>query len=118
MQQPQPFAQGTLTGPPTTVNVQQMQELIGALNNSVIALGTIARLLSQFSIGVAGTRLQLPMTTVALLPAVTAANAGSIAWASNARNVGEGAGAGTGTLVEVNSAGTWLSVWSGVAPTT
>ena len=56
--------------------------------------------------------------TVATLPSVTGSNTGAVAFASNARNTGEGAGVGTGCLVTVNNAGTWISVWSGVAPTT
>jgi hypothetical protein len=118
MQMPQPFNQGTLTGPPTTVTLQQMQELVGALNNSVVALGGIAQILTGFAIQVAGTRLVLPVSTVAALPAVTSANAGNLAWASNARNVTETGGNGTGALVAVNKNGVWFSVWSGVAPTT
>lgn len=56
--------------------------------------------------------------TVATLPSVTGSNKGAMAFASNARNTGEGAGVGTGCVVVVNNAGTWISVWSGVAPTT
>ena len=110
--------QGGLTGPPTTVSLQQMAELISAMNNSVITLGTIAQLLSQFVISVAGTRLQLPAYTVAALPAVTSAFAGSIAWATNARNTGETGGNGTGALVQVNKNGIWVTTYNGAVPTT
>jgi hypothetical protein len=52
------------------------------------------------------------------LPAVTASNAGQLAFLINGRNTGQGAGAGTGTLCVVNNAGVWIAVWSGVAPVT
>lgn len=52
---------------------------------------------------------------VASLP--TAGNAGRIAWASDGRNVTQGAAAGTGCLV-TDDGTIWRAVWSGVAPTT
>lgn len=52
--------------------------------------------------------------TVAALPA---GSQGDIAYATNGRNTGEGAGAGTGCLVTKNSAGAWAAVWSGAAVT-
>lgn len=58
-----------------------------------------------------------PRFTVAGLPVVGAANAGAIAFATNGRNTGQTAGAGTGTLVTVSNAGVWIAVWSGVAVT-
>jgi hypothetical protein len=61
--------------------------------------------------------LGLPVYTVALLPAVTLANVGAIAYAANGRNSGEGAASGTGCTVQVqNKAGTatWCAVWSGI----
>lgn len=60
---------------------------------------------------------QLPLYTVAGLPAVTLIDAGRMALATNARNPGEGVGLGTGCPVFVKTAGTWASAWSGVAPT-
>ncbi len=109
---PQTF--GTVTGPPTTVNLQQMQDLVNALNNSVRASANIYTALQNIQI--AGARP--PVSTVGALPAVTAANAGDLAFASNARNTGETTGNGTGTVVAVNKNGVWVAVWSGVAPTT
>jgi hypothetical protein len=58
------------------------------------------------------------VVATASLPAVTAANKGALAFATDCRNSGQGAGTGTGCLVEVNTAGAWIAVWSGVAPTT
>lgn len=59
----------------------------------------------------------IPKSTVSGLPTVTTANQGQIAYATNARNTGEGVGAGTGALLTCNSDGVWACVWSGVAPT-
>lgn len=62
--------------------------------------------------------VQLPVYTVAALPVPALGNVGSIAFASNALNVGELAGFGTGGTVQVqNKSGVavWCSVWSGVA---
>lgn len=55
---------------------------------------------------------------VSALPTPSKAQSGAVAFASNARNTGEGGGAGTGCPVFINSSGDWVSVWSGVAPTT
>lgn len=56
----------------------------------------------------------LPVYTVAGLP--TTAPMGALAYASNARNTGQAAGAGTGALV-VGGGTSWIAVWSGVAVT-
>ena len=61
---------------------------------------------------------RLPPYTVAALPSLTAVREGSMAWASDCRESGEGPGAGGGCVVVVNSVGNWIAVWSGVAPTT
>lgn len=58
-----------------------------------------------------------PKYTAASLPAVTSANQGQIAYATNARNAAEASGAGSGAVVSVNKNGVWACVWSGVAPT-
>lgn len=58
-----------------------------------------------------------PKYLKAALPVVTSGNQGQLAYCSNGRNTGEGAGSGTGCLVTVNSAGVWAAVWSGVAVT-
>lgn len=61
--------------------------------------------------------VQLAAYAVASLPAVTLTNVGSVAFATNGRNTGEGGGSGTGCLVQVqNKSGTatWCAVWSGV----
>lgn len=60
----------------------------------------------------------MPIVVVASLPTVTSANAGYIGFATNCRNSGESAGAGTGCMVVVNKNGVWVAVWSGLAPTT
>jgi hypothetical protein len=60
-------------------------------------------------------QLGLTSFTVGILPITT--RAGRVAFASNARNPGEGAGAGTGCPVFTNSAGTWLCFSTGLAPT-
>jgi len=59
----------------------------------------------------------IPKYTVSGLPSVAAANQGAVAYATNGRNTGEGAGSGTGCLCTVNSAGIWAAVYSGVAVT-
>lgn len=64
--------------------------------------------------------VQLPNYTVGALPAVVLGNVGSIAYATNGRNTGEGGGAGTGCAVQVqNKSGTatWCAIYSGVAVT-
>lgn len=92
-----------------TPGVNQLIETLQALNRLV------SQILEQM---IGGTVFRAPSYTVATLPAVTVTNAGQLAFASNARNTGEGAGLGTGTLCCVNKSGVWVSVWSGVAPTT
>lgn len=57
---------------------------------------------------------QLPVTTVAALPAT--APVGQLRYASNGRNTGEGAASGTGTMV-VGNGSVWRAVWSGAAVT-
>lgn len=56
----------------------------------------------------------MPSYAVANLP--TAPQTGQLAFATNGRNSGELAGAGSGTLV-MYGAGSWKAVWSGVAVT-
>jgi len=64
-----------------------------------------------------GNAFQVPFApTIDDLPAVTARDVGRLQFAGNARNTGQGAGAGTGTLCCVNTSGNWVAVWSGVAP--
>jgi len=58
-----------------------------------------------------------PAFPVASLPAVASVNQGLVAYATNGRNTGEGAGVGTGCLVSVNKNGVWAAVWSGVLVT-
>jgi hypothetical protein len=55
--------------------------------------------------------------TVVNLPARAGTYAGMRAFATNARNGVEGAGAGTGCYCTLNSAGAWLADWSGLAVT-
>lgn len=59
----------------------------------------------------------VPKYTVTGLPAVGPPNQGQVAYATNGRNTGQSAGAGTGCLVSVSSAGAWCAVWSGVPVT-
>ena len=55
--------------------------------------------------------------TVATLPAVTAADVGLMARCSDAiANAAQAVGSGTGCVCEVNHAGAWVAVWSGLAP--
>lgn len=115
-------AQGTLTGPPTTVNLQQMADLVQAANSTVVALGALVQALAG-AIGprALSTPLQMASYTVAALPAVTLANVGAMAWAANALNVHDTTGAGTGCMVTVAKNGgtaVWWSVWSGLPPST
>lgn len=113
---------GVSTGLPHSISLQQMADLVNALSNLVRASGNIAQILSG-AVGITGFAQPpaLPAYTVATLPAITLANVGSIAFATNARGPSDGSSAGKGTTVQVvNNAGTalWVSVWSGVAPTT
>lgn len=112
--------QGNLTGPPVTVNLQQMSDSVQALTNLVRAVSALNNTISTHALSVAGTMLALPVSTVAGLPAVTLAQVGALAFASNGRNTGESAGVGTGCTVQVqNKSGTatWCSVWAGIAVT-
>jgi hypothetical protein len=88
-----------------------MSRLVQALQESNKALYLLQQTLSTLA----------PVTrnyTGSTLPAVTSANQGQMAYVTNGRNSGEGAGSGTGCLVTVNSAGIWAAVWSGIAVTT
>lgn len=58
---------------------------------------------------------QLASYTVAGLPSSSVA--GTVAYASDGRKPGEGAGHGTGVLVYYDSTAAWISVHSGVAVT-
>ena len=49
--------------------------------------------------------------------ALSASPAGTVKFANDGRNAGETAGHGTGLLVTMNTAGTWIAPWSGVAVT-
>jgi len=116
-----PYLQPPTIGPSATVTLQQMNELVQALNNSVRALANIYTALGA-AIGpnALSKPLQLAGYTVANLPAVTLTQVGSLSFTTNGRNTGEGGGAGTGCAVQVqNKAGTatWCAVWSGVAVT-
>lgn len=87
------------------------------LTRVVIALQELTKasyLTQQTLLNGISVNTQLPITTVAGLPAV--APLGQLRFASNGRNPGEGAAAGTGTLVIGTGAG-WRAVWSGVAVT-
>jgi len=95
---------------PGSPNLSQVVQALQALTRaSYLTQQTLEGLKPAFA--------QPPSYTVAALPVVTAANQGQWAYASNARNTGEGAGLGTGALLTVNKSGIWACVWSGVAPT-
>ena len=143
-----PFS-GAPVGAPEIVSVQNFLDLVAAAQNSVQALGTIAKFLGNSYIALAGANVftglntfngttdlvgpvnvtgaagftkpvQLPVSTVSGLPAIILSQVGSLAYASNGRNTGEGAAAGTGCVVQVqNKSGTatWCAIWSGVAVT-
>lgn len=97
--------------------VQQLSAIYTAINN--LAVGVTAD--NTFTGSNSFTKpIQLAIYTVATLPAVVLGDVGSVAFASNGRNTGEGGGNGTGCLVQVqNKAGTatWCAIWSGVAVT-
>ena len=83
------------------------------------AIGGSAQLLSADGSTIASTEpFRVPAYTVAALPVLTSNETGALAFATNACNTGEGSGSGTGCLVCRNNIGVWVSVWSGVAPTT
>jgi hypothetical protein len=137
---------GALFGQPTTVNVQQMTDLVTGQQNLVRALANIFTAITGSFIALAGANvftgantfqaastfagtvalegstsftlpIKPPKYTVAGLPAVTTAATGEIAYATNARNAGQGSGDGTGALVAVDNTGAWAIVGTGVAPT-
>lgn len=112
-----PYAAQPQTAP---IDIQHMTDLVQMSANAVRALANIYTALQGINIRVAGQFLQLPLYTVATLPAVVTANAGSLAFVSNGRNTGEGAAAGTGCTVQVQlkaGVATWCAIWSGVAVT-
>lgn len=84
--------------------------IVAALQESTKAL----YLLQQTLAGGVTVNSSLPSFTVAGLPATAAA--GTMAYASNGRGPGEGAAAGTGTVV-VGNGTIWRAIWSGVAVT-
>lgn len=87
------------------------------LTRVVIALQELTKaayLTQQTLLNGISVNTQLPITTVAGLPVV--APLGGLRFASNGRNPGEGAAAGTGTMVIGTGSG-WRAVWSGVAVT-
>lgn len=108
-------------------NIQAtLNEINATLGNSYIAMGGANTFTgnntyqgtSLFSGATTFSKpIQLPKYAVAALPAVTSANEGEMAFATNCRNTGQGSGAGTGALVVVDNTGAWAAVWSGVAPT-
>ena len=85
-----------------TVNVLQTQNQI------------LTALLKQFAAGVV-MQPTLPVYTVASLP--TTAAVGQLAYASNGRKNGQGAGTGTGTVVWFDVSNQWFAVWSSAAVT-
>lgn len=119
---PNSFAGGAFGGPPVTVNLQQMSDLVAAVTNSVRALGNVVQAL-QGAIGPTGfsAPVRLAGYTGATLPAVTLTSVGQIAFVINGRaKTAEGAGAGTGCTVQVQNIGgtaTWCAIWSGIAVT-
>jgi hypothetical protein len=91
---------------------------LGNLTPVVNALQEMTRasyLTQQTLAGLSLNTNTLPSYTVAGLP--VGASAGRMAYASNGRNPGEGAGAGSGVLVIASSTGVWRSAWSGVLVT-
>lgn len=106
-----------LFGGAQAISVQQMSDLVQASSNTVRALANIAQILSLSFVN-SSRPAQFAVYTVALLPTPTAI--GQVAFASNGRNTGEGAAAGTGCLVQIQVKSailTWCAVWSGVAVT-
>lgn len=89
-------------------------QIVNALGATVVSPGGNNTFTGQNAFTQA---VKLAPFTVATLPAVTAADAGQIAFASDARNTGQGGGAGTGALVVVDNTGAWAIVGTGVAPT-
>lgn len=84
-----------------------LTQVVVALQAQNILLGEILQQMRAIS-------TPLLVYTVAGLPA-SAPNAVMV-YASNGRNTGEGAGAGTGCVVVGNGA-VWRAIWSGVAVT-
>jgi hypothetical protein len=93
-----------------TLGGSDLTRLVLALQESVKASYLIQQTLAK---GIQ-TNTTAPAYTVANLP--VSAPIGQLAFASNGRNTGQGAGTGTGCLV-VGNGTSWTAVWSGVTVT-
>jgi hypothetical protein len=80
---------------------------IGVGGPSLVAAGAAADIPLRLSAKgaspiIANAAVRLAAFTVSTLPAAATAGAGAMVWCSNARNTGEGAGSGTGSVVASN----------------
>jgi len=92
-----------------------LSTLVAAIQTLTQTVGSSGKSLAAITNGVAILAVP-PGYAVASLPA--AAGNGAIAWASNGRKPGEGAGAGTGVPVFYNPAtNNWFSYLSGTVVT-
>lgn len=91
-----------------------MEQILKRIINRVDILERESRRISSFSQN-ANIALGVQTFTVATLPTITSTGGTQIAFASNGRNPGEGAGAGTGVLVWNNGTSGWRTVYDGTA---
>lgn len=105
-----------------TQNALSNYSMCGDGNNTLLGAptgGFISMRVANTSVAQASLKgFQVVTYTVAALPSVAAGDNGTLAFASNCRQTGEGAAAGTGCIVYVDKNGVWKAMWSGVAPTT
>lgn len=104
--------------------LRQSSMMSAALANIISATLGIAVLddgnLAELITNLTGALGALSSHTVAALPSPALYSLGTMAFATNGRNTGEAAGAGTGCPVFVKSVSgtnTWCAAWSGVAVT-
>lgn len=101
-----PLASPALTGTPTVPTAAGSTNTTQAASTAMVQAAVTATFPSAY-----------PVVTTVSLPAVTTANTGALAYATDCRNSGQGAGAGTGCLAAVDKTGIWDAVWSGLAVT-
>jgi hypothetical protein len=91
-----------------------MEQIVKRIMGRLDTLERDTRRLTSFTQN-ANIALGVQTFTVATLPTITSTGGTQIAFASNGRNPGEGAGAGTGVLVWNNGTSGWRTVYDGTA---
>jgi hypothetical protein len=91
-----------------------MESIIKRITDRISTLERDIRRITSYSQN-ANIALGVQSFTVATLPTITETGGTQIAFATNGRNPGEGAGAGTGVLVWNNGTSGWRTVYDGTA---